>query len=98
MLSTRVRELEDQLSKNSSKAPSSDSYGKKSTSLRQKSDKPSGGQKEHKGKTLEMVAEADQVIVHSVAQCQGCGAGLAAAVVLEHDKRQDFALPPCGWW
>lgn len=97
LLSTRVKELEDRLvknSSNSSKPPSSDSFSKKSMSLRSKSDKPSGGQKGHKGKTLEMVVEPDRVIVHQLERCWGCGACLAAATVLDHDKRQVFDLPP----
>lgn len=97
LLSARVRELEDQLAKNSSnssKPPSSDSFGKRTTSLRPKSDKPPGGQKGHKGKTLEMVAEPDEVIVHRLEECWGCGTCLATAAVLDYDKRQVFDLPP----
>jgi transposase len=96
-LSARVRELQDQLAKNSSnssKPPSSDSFAKKTTSLRPKSDKPSGGQKGHQGKTLEMVAEPDEMITHPLLQCQGCGACLAEEAVLNYDKRQVFDLPP----
>jgi transposase len=96
LLSARVKELEDQLvknSSNSSKPPSSDGFGKKTMSLRSKSDKPSGGQKGHKGKTLEMVAEPDEVIIHGLVECWGCGADLATAAVLGYDKRQVFDVP-----
>ena len=59
VLEQRVKELEDQLSKNSqnsSKPPSSDSPFKPSPkSLRKKSGRKPGGQKGHKGHTLKMV-------------------------------------------
>ena len=46
-------------SKNSSKPPSSDANRKKGT--RKKSDKPSGGQLLHKGKTLQKVEDRDEI-------------------------------------
>jgi transposase len=58
-LSARLKELEGQIatnSRNSSKPPSSDGYGKpKPKSRRGKSGKSSGGQKGHKGNTLKQV-------------------------------------------
>lgn len=65
-LATRLKALEDRLTKDSrtsSKPPSSDVFGKKTKSLRGKSGKTSGGQKGHKGKTLKMVSDPDEVLL-----------------------------------
>jgi transposase len=52
----RVETLENQKSKNSrnsSKPPSGDGFGKRTESLRQRRERSSGGQPEHPGSTLE---------------------------------------------
>ena len=51
-------------STNSSKPPASDPNRKKAG--RKKSDKPSGGQKEHVGTTLQKVAEPDEIKIIEV--------------------------------
>jgi len=65
-LQTKVLELEAQLaqnSRNSSKPPSSDGLNKpKPKSLRKRGERPTGGQKGHKGHTLEKVAQPDRII------------------------------------
>jgi transposase len=97
MLVARVKELEDQLGKNSqnsSKPPSSDMFSRKTKSLRNKSDKATGGQKGHKGNRLELVANPDEVVVHAITCCSGCGVDLSeeeATLVL---RRQVFDIPP----
>ena len=93
----RIEELEDQLgkdSRNSSKPPSS--AFKKTKSLRGKSGKASGGQQGHKGKTLKMVSEPDEVIVHRPTECLTCGGelGFSNSVLIDIDKRQIVELPP----
>lgn len=96
-LEARVELLENQASKtsrNSSKPPSGDGFGKRTKSLRVKSDKPSGGQPEHPGSTLEWSAEVDQVVEHSVSECHACGASLEAEPLIEQLLRQVYDLPP----
>jgi len=96
-LEKRLEELENQLkkdSKNSSKPPSSDGFGKRTKSLRTKSERPSGGQKGHKGKTLEWREEIDKIEVHGVDSCEGCGSSLTDSEVLSWDLRQVHDLPP----
>lgn len=98
MLTQRVAKLEEQISKNSrnsSKPPSSDGLrksGPKPKSLRKRSDRKPGGQKGHKGHTLEKAEEPDYVIPLSVTTCS-CGADLSEVHAVGHDCRQVFEIP-----
>jgi transposase len=97
-LKARVAELERRLglnSSNSGKPPSSDGLKKPARvrSLRERSDKPSGGQKGHKGETLRQVAEPDSVVDHFPPSCTVCGAVVTLAMSIGHSARQVFDLP-----
>ncbi|MGF1492337.1 MAG: DUF6444 domain-containing protein, partial [Microcoleaceae cyanobacterium] len=95
-LEERVKELENQLSKNSQnshKPPSGDGFGKKTKSLRVKSKRASGGQKGHKGETLEWKEKADRVIEHRVEKCEACGESLEEEQVIATRARQVYELP-----
>jgi transposase len=97
----RVEELEGRISKtsrNSSKPPSGDGLGKRTRSLRTKSEKPSGGQQEHPGSTLEWRNEVDWVEPHRVHECSGCGASLGGVPVEQVLARQVFDIPPIELW
>ena len=77
-----MQELEARLAKNStnsSRPPSSDppSVKKQTKSLRQQSGKRARGQPQHRGSTLKQVSKPVKVVVHSPAQCRGCGESLA---------------------
>ncbi|PZV20939.1 MAG: IS66 family transposase, partial [Leptolyngbya sp.] len=96
-LEAEVKELKGQLSKdsrNSSKPPSGDGFGKRTRSLRRKSDQSSGGQAGHPGQTLEWSPDPDVVERHPVGECSGCGASLATVPVEDVLARQVFDLPP----
>ena len=73
-LDRKISELE-KTSQTSSNPPSSDRY-KKNQSLREKSNKPSGGQKGHKGKTLTKSKSPDQTIQYQPEICIKCGESL----------------------
>jgi len=81
-------------SRNSHQPPSGDGFGKRTQSLRSQSDKPSGGQPGHPGQTLEWRETADEVEVHDVSTCGGCGASLAAVPPEAWLARQVFDIPP----
>ena len=87
-LQLKVTELEARLasnSRNSSKPPSSDGLNKpKPKSLRKRGERPTGGQKGHKGHTLEKVANADRIVQHAPpAQCNACHRLLPESWVVE---------------
>jgi len=96
ILTQRVKQLEEQINKNShnsSKPPSSDGLKKpKPKSLRKRSGKKRGGQKGHKGHTLEKAEEPDLVVPLSVLSCN-CRADLSNVPVHSYDCRQVFELP-----
>ena len=93
-----IQQLQDQLAKdshNSGKPPSSDGLKKgKRKSLRRSGQRPRGGQRGHKGRTLMQVAEPDHVIVHKLTDCPHCQTELEAVAAQRHEKRQVFDIPP----
>ncbi len=95
-----IQNLQDQLAKdshNSGKPPSSDGPKKgRRKSLRRSGQRPRGGQRGHKGRTLMQVAEPDHVIVHELADCPHCQTDLTAEAVARQEKRQVFDVPPTG--
>ena len=93
-----IQALQDQLAKdshNSSKPPSSDGPKKgRRQSLRGSGQRPRGGQRGHRGRTLMQVSEPDHVIVHKLTDCPHCQTKLEAETVKRHEKRQVFDIPP----
>ena len=99
-LMKRVVELERRLgmnSGNSSKPPSSDGHRKKAgpkpKSLRCSGQQPSGGQKGHKGHTLEPVTEPNFLVRQSVTVCKNCQKDLTKKTIQQIIKRQVFDIP-----
>ena len=89
-LEARITELEARLnrtSRNSSQPPSMDGF-RRVQSPRKKGEKPPGGQKGHKGQTLEMVENPDEIEVHTVEECHGCGASLVDETPVKVERRQ----------
>lgn len=101
-VTARLQVLEARLqrtSQNSSQPPSSDGLrrGKpQPRSLRESTDRPSGGQPGHPGATLCQVAQPDHTVWHQPLVCTACGASLADATQQPApQRRQVFDLPPC---
>ena len=82
-------------SRNSSKPPSSDGYGKqnRTTSLRPKGQKPNGGQPGHTGETLKSVEKPDKIETHDQVCCEQCQASLDDVAVSSVEERQVFDIP-----
>ncbi len=82
-------------SRNSSKPPSSDGYGKvkRTESLRKSGDKPNGGQPGHDGQTLMASEHPDQTLTHAVPSCAHCQASLQGVEVGGYEERQVFDMP-----
>lgn len=98
-LRARVCDLERRLGlngSNSSKPPSSDGLRKKpaTRSLRRKGKNPSGGQKGHKGSTLNQVVHPDEIMLHQLNVCSDYNCNLEASPSEETIKRQVFNIPP----
>ncbi|MBK6904230.1 MAG: IS66 family transposase [Saprospirales bacterium] len=97
-LESRIKELEDQLSKNSrnsNKPPSTDEFDKPAPrSLRKKTGRKSGGQKGHSGTNLAMVAFPDVEQVHKVEVCACCRKSLRTQKADWVERRQVYDLPP----
>jgi len=95
--SERIQVLEDQLSKNSrnsGKPPSSDGLRKKPRSLREVGKRKSGGQKGHKGETLEVVNNPHHIVLHEIRSCPHCAWNLRDVAVQGIERRQVFDVPP----
>ncbi len=94
----RIKELEGQLSKNSrnsSKPPSSDGLNKpKPKSQRGRGQKPTGGQRGHRGTTLAQVETPDVIMPHRAEICEECHRSLKDVLLIGYEKRQEFDLPP----
>lgn len=83
-------------SSNSSKPPSTDGLKKPpltTMSQRKKTGRKPGGQKGHKGTTLEQSANPDQTHHHHPQACAHCQASLQGASVSATSKRQVFEIP-----
>ena len=96
-LTARVAELEARLAKdshNSSKPPSSDGLRRPPRSLRQRGQRPTGGQPGHEGHTLCQVEQPDDLVWHRPTVCQACGRGLADLPLTDlGERRQVFEVP-----
>lgn len=95
-LSEQVKSLRDRLAKdshNSHLPPSSDRFVRKAKSLRQRSEKKSGGQAGHPGSSLPFSSAPDEIIELQVEQCEVCQQDLHAVAACGRERRQVVDLP-----
>jgi len=89
----RLKEIISKDSTNSSKPPSTDNkLTQKSNNKKTASKKRRGGQQGHKGRTLKMVANPDNIVILEASVCR-CGHHLGDVAVSKVIKRQSFDLP-----
>ncbi len=95
-LEERIRDLEAQIHKDShnSHIPPSRSPHAPIKNMRKKTGKKRGGQKGHKGRTLEMVDNPAHTVIHEVSTCTRCGRSLVGTSPEGYERRQVFDIPP----
>jgi transposase len=81
-------------SNTSSTPPSHDIGRSNSKNLRIKTGRKSGGQHGHKGVTLEMKEEPDEVIDYKPDYCHNCGTDLQQVDSEITDRKQEVVIPP----
>jgi transposase len=103
VLLKKVEELQAELafyktpknSNNSSIPPSKDENRiKRTQSLREKSNKKTGGQLGHEGSTLKMAAIPDEIIKHIPDFCNDCGKDISSVEAILQSTRQVVDIPP----
>jgi len=67
---------------------------RRTKSLREKSDRPIGGQLNHKGYTRKMVSAPDEVMNHVSQYCTNCGCDLSGVDAILEDTTQEIDLQP----
>lgn len=94
-LEERIQALEAQVHKDShnSHIPPSKSLSP-IKNMRKKTGKSRGGQKGHKGKTLEMVDDPAHTVLYKASTCVHCGKSLSEALPEGYERRQVFDIPP----
>ena len=92
----KIKELQGRIKKDSHtshKPPSSDGLARKPRKTRQKSEKSSGGQAGHRGRTLMQVDTPDRVVLHRPRKCEQCQSDLREAHGKVKECRQVQDLP-----
>jgi transposase len=92
----RLSEVEGRLAKdshNSSKPPASDGLSRNRRSQRHRSEKKTGGQSGHPGRSLMQVASPDEVVSHRPEICSECQQPLEGVTGRVKECRQVHDLP-----
>ena len=94
-LKARLDSYENPKNSRNSSIPPSHDYSKppRTHSLRERSNKKSGGQPGHEGKTLEMAGKPDEVIEHIPQYCTCCGLDISHLKAELVERRQEVVLP-----
>lgn len=95
-LQIEIQFLKNGRKSNTSSTPSSQDYGRSNKyNLREKSNRKSGGQIGHKGSSLKMSENPDEIQKHIPRYCKQCGTEFNADTVFElHQRKQEVVIPP----
>jgi transposase len=95
VLRSEIQLLKNNRNSNTSSTPPSQDFGRSNQkSLRQKTGKKSGGQKDHEGKNLQMTSLPDEIIEHKPHFCKECGEELNNQNCNFVSRKQEVDLPP----
>jgi len=75
-------------------SPSHDIGRSNLKSLREKSDKKTGGQQGHEGSTLQMSCSPDEIIDHISNYCMICSSTLDSTTSILQERKQEIVIPP----
>ncbi len=95
-LQIEIRFLKNGRKSDTSSTPSSQDYGRSNKyNLREKSNRKSGGQIGHKGSSLKMSKNPDEIRKHIPGFCKQCGGEFDADTVFElYQRKQEVVIPP----
>ncbi len=95
-LRREIDELKNKNSRNSSLPPSKDKQSdkRKTKSLREKSNRKTGGQQGHQGRTLKMIDEVDHQIDYQIEHCTHCDNRLTEGMGSLVERKQVWDIPP----
>lgn len=95
-LQTEIKLLKNGRKSDTSSTPSSQDYGRSNKcNLREKTNRKSGGQSGHKGSSLKMSENPDEIQKHIPKYCKQCGEGFNAESIFElHQRKQEVVIPP----
>jgi len=95
-LQIEIQFLKNGRKSDTSSTPSSQDYGRSNKyNLREKSNRKSGGQIGHKGSSLKMSKNPDEIQKHIPGYCKKCGGEFDADTVFElYQRKQEVVIPP----
>lgn len=94
-LREEIRLLKNGRKSNTSHTPPSQDFGRSNLkNAREKTEKKTGGQTGHKGSTLQMSSNPDEIISYIPNYCNDCGIDLKEVTSLFHERKQEIVIPP----
>jgi len=95
LLQEEIRLLKNGKKSNTSHTSPSHDIGRSNLkSLREKSDKKTGGQDGHQGTTLEITSTPDDIIDYRPNYCSRCSNTLNSSDSILHERKQEIVIPP----
>jgi len=94
-LQTEIKLLKNGRKSDTSSTPSSQDYSRSNkNNLRETTGRKPGGQRGHKGKSLQMSLNPDEIIKYTPSFCDNCGEELDKSLLQIEKRRQEIVIPP----